>query len=83
MVTMAGSLKSANFSSLTSIPILSTRSLLSLSWLTRDGRESASRMVLAEAKARLSNAFLLSEFDLSRGLALMVCVGEAEQGDSS
>jgi hypothetical protein len=83
MVTMAGSLKSANFSSLTSIPILSTSSLLSLSWLTKDGRELARRMDLAEAKVRLSKAFLLIELDLSRGLALMVCEGEAGQGGSS
>jgi hypothetical protein len=58
IVTIAGSLKSANFSSLTSMPILSIRTLLSLYWLTREGRVLASLMALADAMARLSKAFL-------------------------
>jgi hypothetical protein len=81
IVTIAGSLKSANFSSLTSMPILSIRTLLSLSWLTRVGRVLANLMALADAMARLSNAFLLSELVLSRKLAL--ADGEMGPGDSS
>ncbi len=81
--TKAGSLKSANVSSLTSTPILSTSSLLSLSGLTRDGSDSESLMALAEASARLSNAFLLSEFALSQVYVLGEALGEAGQVDDS
>ncbi len=81
IVTIAGSLKSANFSSLASMPILSIRTLLSLNWLTREGRVLASLMALAEAMARLSKAFLLSELVLSRKLAQ--ADGEMEPGDNS
>ncbi len=77
MATTEGSTQSANFSSLTSIPILSTSTLFSLSWLTREGRDSVRRMDLAEATARLSKAFLLIEFVLSRKLALAMAEGEA------
>jgi hypothetical protein len=77
IATTDGSTQSANFSSLTSIPILSTSSLLSLSWLTKEGRDSVRQIDLAEAMARLSRAFLLTEFVLSRKLALAVCDGEA------